>query len=53
MELGGEAEDSKRRISAKQKANSGHSLWDNDDKVSITTKDFTHTSHIFRTDFYP
>lgn len=50
MELGGEAEDGKRRISAKQKVNSGHSTWDNDDNVSITTKDFTHTPHIFRRD---
>lgn len=45
MELGGEAEDGKRQISAKQKVNSGHLSWDNDDNVSIGTKDFTHTSY--------
>ncbi len=50
MELGGEAEDGKIRISAKQKVNSGHSSWDNDDNVSIPTKDFTHRSHSFRRD---
>jgi len=42
MELGGEAEDSKRRISAKQKASSGHSLWDND----YNQRFYTHIKYI-------